>query len=93
MVLLEALAAGLPVIANSLGAMGEMLVETPDLIVPESDVDAWAQHLPTLEAAATVDAAGIVNRSTYERRFQPSVALRKLEDVYASARESAQGRG
>lgn len=75
MVLLEALAAGLPVLASDIGA-GR---------IPPSDVSAWADRLETLRDGAMVDEAGIRARQVYEGRFTPSIGLENLEVVYRLA--------
>lgn len=90
LVLLEAFAAGLPVVASDLGVMREMVVpgET-GWRVPVDDVAAWGDAVrwacqdpswPRLSGAA---------RRQAEKRYGPERALARLLEVYEEARSAA----
>lgn len=82
LVLLEALAAGLPVVAPRLGALGDTLGQAAfwvdqgwDMALSEiSEID--DRRLAALSRSA---------RDRYEERFTPDAALRQLTDVYQAA--------
>jgi glycosyltransferase involved in cell wall biosynthesis len=80
----EALAAGLPVLAADLGAAGE-IVRTlgPEWLVPSPDVGSWAAALRQLEGSETVDLASRRARSLYERTFTLRHSLTQLLDIYS----------
>lgn len=89
MVLLECLAAGLPVLASRLGAMPEVLEPLgPDWLVPPNDPEALARSLHLLEDDAAVDSASVLARARYEERYTPERGLADLEAVYARATRS-----
>jgi glycosyltransferase involved in cell wall biosynthesis len=86
MVLLEALAAGLPVLASDLGdtprvlsALGQEWLASP------GRVEQWSRALSALGGDSRVDWAGERARSTYCARFTSELGLRNLERVYARA--------
>lgn len=86
LVLLEALAAGLPVAGSSIGGIEEVL-QGSELAqrVPLGDVAAWTRAIGELEDPAGVDDAGRDSRALYERRFSPAVGLRNLLTSYQLA--------
>jgi glycosyltransferase involved in cell wall biosynthesis len=86
MAVLEALAAGLPVLASGLGGMPEVLgqVGTEWLVPPHAA--AWAESLRGLEDARLVEQGGARARALYERSFSEASAADMLEDAYAQAR-------
>lgn len=80
--LLEAMAAGLPILASDLGSMTEMVGALGEKwLTTAGDADAWAAAIGGL-AAADVDAAGSAARTTWESRYSPTVALTGLLDAY-----------
>lgn len=80
--LLEAMAAGLPILASDLGSMTEMIEPLgAEWLVTAASVDAWATALAGLEQAA-VDEAGVVARATWTTRYSPAVAVDALEAAY-----------
>ena len=85
MVLLEAFAAGLPVLGSDLGSTTEILSSTPDWCVAPGDAVAWEQALSQLADGPLVDAAGREVRAEYEARYTPDEGLRRLEEAYGSA--------
>lgn len=84
MVILEAFAAGLPVLGSDLGATAELLEETPDWRVA-SGSKGWHHALPLLQDRRAVNAAGAAVRGTYERSFTPEAAATRLRAIYEEA--------
>jgi glycosyltransferase involved in cell wall biosynthesis len=82
-VVLEALACGLPILASRLGGNAELLPE--DLLVPPGQPAAWTEALRRLEDAGRVDRAGADARQLYEQRFNEQTARRLLEEAYRTA--------
>jgi glycosyltransferase involved in cell wall biosynthesis len=82
-VVLEALACGLPVLASRLGGNSELLRE--DFLVPAGQRPAWTQALQRLEDADRVDQAGVDARRLYEQHFTEQTARRLLEEAYRTA--------
>jgi glycosyltransferase involved in cell wall biosynthesis len=85
---LEALAAGLPVLASRLGGNVDLLRtggDDEDWLVPAGDVEGWTAALERLADGEHVDAAGAVARQRYEAQFSDSDARSKLEAVYSIA--------
>lgn len=86
MVLLEALAAGLPILASDLGANGELIeAHGTGWLAASGDRDAWLGGLRRLLDDRAVDAAGDRARRLYEEQFSPKQGLRNLEDAYSAA--------
>jgi glycosyltransferase involved in cell wall biosynthesis len=86
MVLLEALAAGLPVVGSDLGGTPQVLQALgPEWLVPPGRVVQWSRALSALAIDSAVDRAGARARSTYCAQFTPEVGLRNLERAYARA--------
>ncbi len=86
MVLLEALAAGLPMavsdIAGNPGTIGNSHAArwaTP------GDVDAWIIALSGLHDDGWVDSAGAAGRAVFEERYTPAIGLAELQVAYARA--------
>src|ERR687897_223410 len=83
MVVLQALASGLPVLASRLGG-------NPALLAPAGerwrsapgDPSAWACGLRELLDDDEVDRAGARLRQLYEDRFSEQIGRRLLEDAY-----------
>ena len=84
-VILEAMAAGVPVLASDIGTPAVTLAPLgPDWLVPPSDTPAWARALERLSDDDLVDAGGLAARGEYERRYTLDRGLRDLLDVYAA---------
>lgn len=89
MSIVEAMAAGLPVLAPRAGGSPELLADLgPEWLVPPSGVSAWVDALTWLASApaAVVDAAGEAARGRWEREHTEAVALEALQSAYARAR-------
>lgn len=82
MTMLEALAAGLPILASDLGSMTEIVEPLgPPWLTTPGNVGALADSLESL-AAANVDEAGARARDSWATRYSPDVALEALLDAY-----------
>lgn len=94
LVILEALASGLPVVGTAIGGIEEVLRDDPQARrVPLGDRDGWAQALSELVSDDLVDRRGLSSRSLYEHRFTPEIALENLLGAYELAqRRSGQAR-
>jgi len=86
-VLLEAMAAGMAVVATAVGAVPEMLGHGEGgLLVEPGDREALRQALEhLLGLPSQVYRQGLRNRETVARRYTMSVVERKLEEVYMEA--------
>lgn len=90
MVVLEALAAGLPVLGSDLGGIAEAVGALgADWLVPPDR--SWEEPLAGLADDRRVDRAGLRARALYEEHYTPARALRHLEDAYGLALERAGG--
>lgn len=86
MVLLEALAAGLPVVAANLGGTASTLPRpAPGWLVEPAVAGAWQEGLARLLDDKAVDLAGRRARSAYEASFTPERSRRGLEAAYRRA--------
>ena len=87
MVMLEALGAGLPVLASALGAMPDVLHTLGESwLVDPGDPEALADRLQGLRDNDLVGQAGVGARALYDSRYSPPVGLAGLEDAYRHAR-------
>lgn len=84
--ILEAFAAGLPVLANRRGAMREFvgMVDDEWLREPE-DLQDWADGLALIEDDHRTARAGTRARAVYESSFTPEISLERLEAAYETA--------
>jgi glycosyltransferase involved in cell wall biosynthesis len=90
MVVLEALAAGLPVLASSLGGMPELLAPLGSAwLAPVGTVAGWVEALRRLADGQLVDQASTDARAQYERSFTRSAGLTALEEAYRSVSPAA----
>ena len=81
--LAEGMAAGLPVIAGSVGTRPEVLGnDGAGWLVEPSDTDEWESAMRALADDGAVDRTGAAARSRYDSEFAPSVALERLQAVY-----------
>lgn len=84
LVLIEALAAGLPVVAFDTSSMADIVGEGA-LAITEPDDDALAEALSRVVDDAVVDNVGTAARRRYESHYRPEVHLQGLLDVYTRA--------
>jgi glycosyltransferase involved in cell wall biosynthesis len=83
MVVLEAMAAGLPVLASDWPPIRETLGPVDDRwLVPAHDVRSWASRLDLLDEDTAIDAAGRRLRDRYEELHTPEKGLDRLTRVY-----------
>jgi glycosyltransferase involved in cell wall biosynthesis len=83
LVVLEAMAAGLPVLASDLGGMPDLLEPLgPGWLAPPGDPSGWAAALARLADADHVERAGVRARAYYERAFTKAAAAAALQAAY-----------
>lgn len=87
MVLLEAAATGVPVVASDIGGIPECVTEDETgFLVPERDVEALAERMGALLGDAALRLRlGAAARARVEERFDLRQQTRALEDLYDSA--------
>ncbi len=86
MVMLEALGAGLPVMASALGAMPDVLRPLGDSwLVEPGNPGALAGQLQGVTNDTLVDQSSIVARGLYDSLYSPQVGLAGLEMAYRRA--------
>jgi glycosyltransferase involved in cell wall biosynthesis len=85
-VILQAFAAGLPVLGSDLGGIAELLAPLGREWLVESPLraESWDMAIAGLLDDDRVDKAGRVARETFEARFHPDAALSLLEVTYRS---------
>lgn len=85
-IVLEAYAAGVPVIASRVGALPEILDEgVTGLLVPPHDTDAWTRAVERLRNDSESEALGAGARRLWLERYTPEQALIALEEAYERA--------
>lgn len=86
LVVLEALAAGLPVLASAVGGLPRLLGRTgAGWLIPPGSVTAWREALERLTDGNRVAEASRRGRAVYERCFTEARAARALESAYEAA--------
>lgn len=86
MAVLEALAAGLPVLGSGIGGVPELLAPLGrDWLAAPGEVASWVAALRALADPERVEVASARARAHYERSFSAATAARALEDVYERA--------
>jgi glycosyltransferase involved in cell wall biosynthesis len=91
MSVVEAMAAGLPVIASDLGGTPEIIGDSAGRLVTPGDVAAWTTALRGLVDSASIDEAGVAGHRRWWQRFSPSAVLPVLEKAYCWAANSWEG--
>ena len=91
--LLEAMSAGVPVIAAPIGGIPEVVVDgLSGMLVAPGDTATLTRHLRTLLLDPALCArVGAAARESVRRRHSPERALAKLDDLYASLGVAALG--
>jgi glycosyltransferase involved in cell wall biosynthesis len=83
---IEAYAAGVPVIATSLGALPEMVEHgISGLLVPPGGSDAWVDAVEALMDRSTAERLGEGALDRWARQNSPERGLEELERAYLGA--------
>jgi glycosyltransferase involved in cell wall biosynthesis len=80
----EALAAGLPVVASRLEAIEEAVEGTPTRCFTPGDYDAAARHVLDLLAVDAPDKAAFAPSSPFLSRFDMNTCVGALREIYES---------
>ena len=80
--MIEALAAGLPVVVSDRGALPELVSGGAGAVAPIGDSVAWREALVRLLDSDYVDSVGRRARAKFEARYSPNVALANLTGLY-----------
>ncbi len=93
MAVLEAMAAGVPVVASAVGSLPEVLGDGAGVLVPPGDVEALRDALVRLADPGPRHALALAARARVESRYGAAGMARSyLEQLYQPALESARGR-
>ena len=85
-VVLEAYAAGVPVLASSAGALPEVVQhEVSGLLLPPTDPAAWADGVERLLDDSESERMGIAGRELWANRYSPEHGLANIETAYRRA--------
>jgi glycosyltransferase involved in cell wall biosynthesis len=85
-IVIEAFAAGVPVVASAIGGLTEMVATgTTGYSVPVGSSDAWTEALSLMNDDATNVAMGSAGYQQWIARHSPSIAAERLESAYALA--------
>lgn len=93
MVLLEAMATGLPVIASRQGSLPEIVQDgTTGVLVPSAEPEQWAKALRWATSdPRSLAAMGEQGRRAFERGYTPEAGYRQLTEVYQRTLDRARG--
>jgi glycosyltransferase involved in cell wall biosynthesis len=92
MVVLEALAAGLPVLGSRIGGVSELLAPLGrEWLVAPGEVASWVAALRALAQPERVEVASARARELYEQSYSTATAVHALEEVYERARSRRAG--
>jgi glycosyltransferase involved in cell wall biosynthesis len=93
MAALEAMAAGLPVIASAVGSLPEVLADGAGVLVPPGDVSALRLALERLSSPEVRAAVGAEGRRRVESRYAATTMARRYRELlYQPALDSTRGR-
>jgi glycosyltransferase involved in cell wall biosynthesis len=93
-VILEAYAAGVPVIASRAGGLPEVVRDgTTGLLVPSGDPGAWVDGVRRLLDDSLSERMGRAGQTLWQERYNPERGLASLEDAYSRALELARSAG
>jgi glycosyltransferase involved in cell wall biosynthesis len=84
-VILEAYAAGVPVLASHIGALPEAVGHDSGLLVPPGDAGAWADAAERLQDDRESERLGEGAWRRWRDRYSPERGLQNLEDAYRRA--------
>jgi glycosyltransferase involved in cell wall biosynthesis len=86
---IEAMAAGVPVIASDIGGIPEHVEnEVSGLLVPPVEVPAWTAAIDRLCDPGLSERLGDGAYASWHARFRPEIALASLEEIYRDAIEA-----
>ncbi len=83
--ILEAYAAGVPVVASDIGALPEAVPSEAGLLVPPGEADAWADSVERLLDDRESERLGHGAWQLWRERYSPERALENLEEAYRRA--------
>jgi glycosyltransferase involved in cell wall biosynthesis len=85
MIVVEALAAGTPVLASDVGGIPELLGHgSAGWLTKAGDIDAWRRSLQNLRNNVDIDTKSRAARDMYMKRHTPPDGLQSLVDSYGS---------
>jgi glycosyltransferase involved in cell wall biosynthesis len=87
--ILEAYAAGVPVVASDIGALPEAVPSDAGLLVSPDDADAWAGSVERLIDDRESERLGHGAWKLWRERYSPERAIQNLEEAYHLALSSA----
>ena len=82
---IEAYAAGVPVVATGLGALPEMIEDNAGLLVPPGKADAWVEAIEPLAETGNAERLGEGAFERWARLHSPDRGLLELERAYRAA--------
>jgi glycosyltransferase involved in cell wall biosynthesis len=86
MVVLEAFAAGTPVIASNLGSLAEIVAETTGWHAPAGDVQGLRRVIDDVVASPSdAEQCGVAARTAFEASYTQDVVMAQLEAIYREA--------
>jgi glycosyltransferase involved in cell wall biosynthesis len=84
--IIEAYAAGVPVIASDIGALPDAVPDgRTGLLAPPDDALGWSERMEELSDDATSLRLGDAAYRTWQERYSPDRGIRDLEDAYREA--------
>ena len=88
--ILEAYAAGVPVLASRIGGLPDLVQDdVSGLVLPVGEPDAWMAGVERLDESEAVRLGEGAHR-LWRELYNPEQGLRNLEDAYAAARSMRQ---
>lgn len=92
LVLLEAMAAGVPIMASDWPPIAETLSSSAAMLIDAHDVDAWVSAIRRVAADdGLISSASRASRDRWAGRHSPRAGLERLRDAYKSIVERAHG--
>jgi glycosyltransferase involved in cell wall biosynthesis len=88
-IVLEAAAAGIPLIATDVGGIPEIFVGETEKLVRPGDAQALAKAMrAALQEPERLTAEAVLRRDRVEQNFSLAAAVRRIEDIYRNALEA-----